>query len=398
MISVYLDSQDYSTLTDPKQLTPALIELREQLKSYAKSGRVQFVFSGFVVAEVTPLAANVASLAAAKADLLSELCGRNVLVPIEKLLTMEVSTLSGASVLAPNPFDGGGNWFSDIAPTGGGGLWREMEVRMNGDLRNLGLTRQQRRAQSRKLIKNGQPRTALRTQFERQDTASLMRPFFDSYPMSPEYETVMLRYCKGLATDAELDEAVRGSMRDPKYMMRWFATSQALANPIAEYVRKPGRDMGAGLRRLATVTKDYAEFLLNQDPPTPLTMLAKEWGIRQGSQMCGVVRAFAESQSLVIPANFDAADVVAKCPGVATMFGALYSRVWENVAGGKKTEVSDSLTVDTMHALYAPYVDVFRADREMAPHIAKQLKPHGTTVVSKREELPTVIERLLQSK
>lgn len=398
MLTVYLDSQDYSTLTDPKQLTPALVELRERLKSYAKSGRAQFVFSGFVVAEVTPLAANVASLAAAKADLLSELCGRNALVPIEKLLTMEVNALSGASVLAPNPFDGGGNWFSDIAPTGGGGLWREMEVRMNGDLRNLGLTRQQRRAQSRKLIKNGQPRTALRTQFEQQDTASLMRPFFDSYPMSPEYETVMLRYCKGLATDAELDEAVRGSMRDTKYMMRWFATSQALANPIAEYVRKPGREMGAGLRRLATVTKYYAEFLLNQDPPTPLTALAKEWEIRQRSQMCGVVRAFAESESLAVPATFDAADVVAKCPGVATMFGALYSRVWENVAGGMKKEVSDSLTVDSMHALYAPYVDVFRADREMAPHIAKQLKPHGTAVVAKREELPTVIERLLQSR
>ena len=44
MITVYLDSQDYSTLTDPKQLTPALLGLREQLKDYAKSGRVQFVF------------------------------------------------------------------------------------------------------------------------------------------------------------------------------------------------------------------------------------------------------------------------------------------------------------------------------------------------------------------
>lgn len=398
MITVYLDSSDYSTLTDPKQLTPALVELRERLKSYAKSGRAQFVFSGFVVAEVTPLAANVASLAAAKADLLSELCGRNALVPVEKLLTMEVNALTGVSALAPNPLDREGNWFTDFTPTEGSGLWREIEMRMNVDLRARGLSRQQRRAQSRKLIKNGQPQTAIRTQFEQQDTAALMRPFFDSYPMSSEYEEVMLRYCKGFATDAELDEAVRGSMRDPKYMMRWFATSQALANPIAEYVRKPGRDMGAGLRRLATVTKDYAEFLLNQDPPAPLTLLAKEWGIRQGSQMCGVVKAFAESKSLTLPASFDGADVVAKCPGVATMFGALYSRVWENVAGGKKTEVSDSLTVDTMHALYAPYVDVFRADREMAPHITKQLKPHGTTVVSKREELPTVIERLLQSK
>ena len=398
MITVYLDSQDYSTLTDPKQLTPALLGLREQLKDYAKSGRGQFVFSGIVVSEVTPLTLDAGSLATAKADLLSELCGRNTLVSFDRLLRMEINALSGTTDLHPDPLDREGNWFPELSPMESGGLWREMEMRLGGDLKDSGFTRQQRRAHSRKFIKSGQPRSTVRSLFDQYDAAPLMQKFLVSYPMSPEHAWVLSQYARGRATDAEFDEALRGSMRDPKWMMRWFATSQALASPIAEIVRKPGREIGALMRNLATISKDYAESLLSQDPPGSRAALAKEWGNRQDSQMCGIVSALAESKSLAVPASFDAADVVTKCPGLATMLGALYSRVWENVAGGKKKVLSDSLPVDTMHSLYAPYVDVFRADREMAHHIAKQLKLHGTTVVPTREKLPEVIERLLKSK
>ena len=56
---------------------------------------------------------------------------------------------------------------------------------------------------------------------------------------------------------------------------------------------------------------------------------------------------------------------------------------------------SDSQAVDAMHAAYAPYVNVFRADRYMAPHIDKQVKQFGTRVVNKLEDVPAVLSELI---
>ena len=47
---------------------------------------------------------------------------------------------------------------------------------------------------------------------------------------------------------------------------------------------------------------------------------------------------------------------------------------------------------DAVHAMYAPYVQIFRADAFMAPHIQKLTKRFGTAVVSKLEELPSTIQ------
>jgi hypothetical protein len=46
--------------------------------------------------------------------------------------------------------------------------------------------------------------------------------------------------------------------------------------------------------------------------------------------------------------------------------------------------------------MYAPYVDVFRADRYMAPHIRKQVERRGVLVVSRLEDIPAQIDELTQ--
>jgi len=52
-----------------------------------------------------------------------------------------------------------------------------------------------------------------------------------------------------------------------------------------------------------------------------------------------------------------------------------------------------------MHAVYAPYVDIFRADSFMAPYIARQSNKYGTTTVAKLVDLSKAItERLTARK
>jgi hypothetical protein len=71
MITCYLDSQDYSTLTDPKTLTADRIQVREALANFARKGTVQFVFSATVVSEGVAVSPDAAHLAERKAEILS---------------------------------------------------------------------------------------------------------------------------------------------------------------------------------------------------------------------------------------------------------------------------------------------------------------------------------------
>ena len=62
----------------------------------------------------------------------------------------------------------------------------------------------------------------------------------------------------------------------------------------------------------------------------------------------------------------------------------------------RKAKLSDF--PDAMHAMYAPYVDVFRADSFMAPHVNRCVQRHSTIVVSKLDELVTSIGEVLKSR
>jgi hypothetical protein len=65
-------------------------------------------------------------------------------------------------------------------------------------------------------------------------------------------------------------------------------------------------------------------------------------------------------------------------------------RVQTTGAGSKPSDFADAL-----HAFYAPYVSIFRADNYMAPHIAKHVKQYGTRVVPKLRDLPGEIAAAL---
>lgn len=50
---------------------------------------------------------------------------------------------------------------------------------------------------------------------------------------------------------------------------------------------------------------------------------------------------------------------------------------------------------DGVHSVYAPYVDVFRTDAYMAPHVERHARRFGVAVVPKLAKLPSVIEERL---
>lgn len=400
MITCYLDSQDYSTLTDTKTLTADRIKIRETLLCFARERKVKFVFSAAAICEAVAISPEASRLAELKAQLLSDLCGTNALVSFDRLLNAEVKALAEQRVPPLDMLDPSGNWFPKISiaepyetP------WQMMRQYAEEELHTMGLPRQQRRAAVRTLIKNGKPRSAFKSQLEKQNPGEFVGEIIKKYPMKVEYAEVMARYGLGRATEREFTEALLGSLRDPCWMMKWFTSNHAISSPIADIVRKPGRELGENLRKLVDVSIQWALTLrengLDSDPTSQRGEISRLWMEMQDKQLVRLACIAADAQNITLD-SITSEYVVKYCPGISTTVRALYSSGWENVAGSRKEKPSDSQPVDALHAMYAPYVRVFRADRFMAPHIQKYVNQYGTIVVPRLAQLVNVLEKEIQ--
>ncbi|MEO6023719.1 MAG: hypothetical protein ABIP64_11495 [Burkholderiales bacterium] len=84
------------------------------------------------------------------------------------------------------------------------------------------------------------------------------------------------------------------------------------------------------------------------------------------------------------------------CPGLSVGIRTLHTAWWTTTTRTpRQPKLSDF--PDALHAIYAPYVDIFRADSFMAPHIEKHAARYGTTVVAKLLNLPDVIDAALKN-
>lgn len=85
------------------------------------------------------------------------------------------------------------------------------------------------------------------------------------------------------------------------------------------------------------------------------------------------------------------ANVDKLAPSLVTCIRVLHSSTWNSI-GEYARQPKKSDWLDCLHAMYAPYVDIFRTDSYMAPIIQEHSKKYGTTVVSKLDKLTEAIE------
>jgi hypothetical protein len=393
----YLDSQDYSVLTDPKLAGPEKTRICSALVDLATSGKVKFVFSAAVVSESVAISADSSHLAELKANLLSLLCGTNALISIEKLLHAEVQSLASRSSAAIDAFDPDGHWFPEFPLDEDEHPIEMLRRRIENEFASSGMSRQESRAAARKLIKNGKPRGGFKDSLTQPTSSSILAAdLMDKYPMHPRYAETMARYAVGGATHKDFHDALIASLADPKWMMKWFATTHALAHPISEMVRKPGRELGELFRAWVANLIRWADSIAHLDEEAkPLEKggeIANTFLAMQDSQLVQLVTLVAKKVGTPL-GPITAKDVDIYCPGLSTCIRSLYMSAWQNVAGGRRDPVSDSQPVDAIHGFYAPYVDVFRADKYMANHIEKQASRYGTKVVPKLTQLLDALRR-----
>lgn len=393
LISVYLDSQDYSTLSS-LVLTDDLKAIKEKLMAYAKSGVVSFYFSSLIVSEASPSETAAIQHAIRRGDFLTAICNRNALRFNHDVVNDEVRLLVEGSNAKVDATCKDGDWFPAVEfpePTPLAELAKEA---VNEEAANRGLTRQQRRAAQRKVVKKGGVKPEILRAIREMNASVYVSAVTEQYPMQPWHAEVLSRYCFGEATKEEATNAFRDALRDPCWLMRWFANKEELAHPLVALVRKPGREIGEKFRGLITLAEEIRslEHLLEDSP-----LSRDKWNRLLDKGIVDVAKGIAEHLYPGRSGQFDVEDVTKHCPGLVAMISSIYSSVWDNVSGSRKVLPSDSQFPDAMHAVYAPYVDLFRADRYMAPHIQKHVGVGGAQVVSKLADLPKAIEQRLRA-
>ncbi len=396
MLTVYLDSQDYSVLSGEK-LTAEQASLKSQLLSYARDGRVKFMFSVLVVSEVAPTQEGAIGYAIRRGDFLSQLCDRNALVDTWALLETELKALAALSPSVLSPYALDGDWISGVELPEPFDVPRRAADALAEEFETMPMTRQQRRSLLRKLTKNGAARPELLTTLERLGRDSVANTICAKYPMKPQSADALRRYLSGSGSRDLAQKAFQESLRDPCWMMRWFASTPELAQPVARIVRGIGQELGHVGRELVDgAVAIRAGIQLGTLAEAEFDRIVKDSWIRiTGKTQINWVHRLLSEYSLAPQRSLRAEDVETFCPGFSVVWNAWTSSLWLSVGGSRKELPSDSQFPDALHAIYAPYVDIFRADRFMAPHIRQQVQRHGTSVVSKLTELVPEIERRL---
>lgn len=399
MLSVYLDSQDYSTLSG-EALTAEQAQIKEALLGMAAAGEVRFVFSGVVVCEAVPTGPHAVRYAIQRGDLLTQICRGNALVHTAELLEREIRALAEGRVAPISALSETHDWFPPVEFEEPAPLAEAMREQMKADPMVQAMSRPQRREVEHKLFKKGGLRPEVRNAILAVAGQAYVDSIISKFPMERSQVDVLRRYALNEATKEEATEAMKASLRDPCWLMRWFTEHPELAVPLADMVRQPGQMLGANLRSLvemadrlkASAGRGNGQSLWAQLPMSQQT----DWMSRVERQLLGIVEEAGVHCGIRLESPITMKEVARSCPGLETTVRTIMTSVWDNIGGTRKVLPSDSQFPDATHAMYAPYVDVFRADSYMAPHIQRQVKRHGTQVVAKLRELPEVITSLLR--
>lgn len=390
-IVVYLDSSDFSVMSDPRQ-APAHEETRTRCAEWAECGSVQFVFSGIHLMEMSPTDAAFAPAATARADLMVDLCRRNALISIDRLIGAELDRIKSPNAPTPVAISPDAQWYPAWGDMVSPVQWADASKEVYLNAKEHGMNRQQRRLLKRALFKEGRP-----TKLASQILADGETPFdttelLERYPMREQDAQVLVRYVLGQGTAEEANEAFYESLRDPSWMMRWFAQHHSQLSPFVAWLRDSAHGLLAPVEGLFEFVKrmqglpDLAE---SNYPPDLLT--TDGWARFQDETLLNVTRRFMKVLRPDIAVQFTAEEIDRRCPAISSFVRSLHSAI-RDVTSKTPRRPKASDFADGLHAMYAPYVDIFRADAYMAGHMKRLIAPHGTIIVPKLDQLVAAIE------
>jgi len=394
-IVVYLDSQDFSRLSDPRVQVGNLPSIRKQLLDYSSSQKVIFVFSSAIISEIAPLSPQHTNIAAERAKFLSHLCQRNTFISIERVFEKEFTSIGYFPPRFDDQFSRTGDWFpileNILEPINLASHVRQ-EIQQNSTHR---MNRKQRRATQSIAFRGGDLRGSTINHLLGQAGSQSLDEILAMYPMRPKDCEIIRKFVLGKASKQQAEFAFLESLRDPFWMMQWFAKHSGQMNVVTQWFRQPSQVMLDATLELINKFKIINEMELElQIPKLQKFMTKAKWIGMQDQMLESVAKSMITQYRPDIRSVISAAGLDFYCPGFSTSFRVIHSSIWDSFNRKGRTPHSNDY-LDSLHALHAPYVDIFRADRYMAPYIAAHAAKYNTCIVPNLDALVPAIEAKL---
>lgn len=395
---VYLDTSDFSNMSDPRLGDEWKAE-RDALTLYVERGAIRCVFSQAHLVEIAPLERSLTELSVQKVDLLVALCSAFALPSLDRLLAGELTALREARPREIDVISPDGGWF----PSLDGLIEVPTTSHFSGDditqaIAEYGGTRAQRREAKRRLLKNGQPSPKFAQLLKTDRPVMGIQDVQRTYPMRDEDAQTFVEFIRGHASVSDAQRALEASLRDPRFMMRWFASKDVDVTKFTSWLRDSSRQTKAAVERLAAAAIRVREVAMSQQSDLIQILSKAEWDRRADSMVASIAQRLADEFLPASPMPLPTECLTETCAGLNAMLRTFMDAAWTATAEKTPRTPSSSDLGDSFHAMYAPYVDLFRPDRNMAPHVARHVEQYGTQVVPRLKQLIPAIDARLSRK
>lgn len=395
-LRLYLDNNDYSLMSDPRRSTSEIAETLEQLRAWVRDGTVICYFTGGLLSEMAPVGSGVSPQAERRWDLLLELCGRNALISHDRLYEYEIRLALTGDRLPQSVYSHEADWF----PGGVDEFLRSFDLlaQIKDHIAEGKPDRAERRRREREFFKKGTIKPSVRAGMIGRARRLSDADMLGELPIKAEHWRTLARFFLGDVPYGEARAALVESLSDPRWMLQWFSTRDDARCAFTEWMRGPARTLMPFLEAMYASAQDIRALDRNAGTKLASELLAiRAWESQQDRALLNLVSRFA-TELLKLDCDALTVDLVNRhCLGLSTGVRAFHSAVRMSTTETPRdvSKLRNDLP-DALHAMYAPYVDFFRADGFMAPHVGAAVKRHGSCVVVPKlsELLPAIKARL----
>ena len=402
-VQVYLDSQDYSKLSDSMDdPTHRLHALFTKLLGHAEAGEVEFRYSAAHVIEIAHLERQHLDFAMKRARCIEALGRKKCL-----RFWLEAWRTECGNVVAGHPAtdsitNDDACWHPDVSEVATE-LRQTMLNSFREALLDASVNRQQRRKLQRTLFAGGYLSDA-GVDALMKGRKGLVTTLSDEFPFAGDIdaENLMLRFAKGHASPSEVVDAMSVALRDLSTFVGWTYEERDKERKLVVWLRQWGAKLVDIIETLRSNLVEIAE----RYPNTEIDKKIYDAAIQNPARnfRTSFIRKFRkEAQSL--PKNMRGSNSdwqqledseIGTLPALDAYILSVVEHVRRSLMMPRKLKASDA--ADLVHLCYLPYVDLFRADGDTSQTGAVVAKRFGARIIQKLNALPQEIDRALAAR
>lgn len=359
-LSIYLDSSDFSYLSDPVGDQEKKLAIKNKLKRWVDTKKIDIRYSITHIMEALPTQEQAMELGRQRLSCMQELCGKKVLLDQITLIADELSLQKKQTVVNDD-----GCWFPLLA---------FIDEFSDQDEKTVTLNRKERRLLAAELRKSKGDLDLAREQEKIIEQFPITRSSASKILHNPN-NSVLLR------------NVMIESLSDLPNLFSWHEKHWQVQTEFSNILR----ESGIGIRDIfvnaaAKLKEYYQELRVLGEPDKVVDQKIKVFLEKLKSD---ALRDLVESlNDELAPPLEPIAIGKDTTPMLLILSGLMMYHVQSSVIPRQHSRAPKSSDLgDVMHALYLPYVDFFRADAATAHAIASQNFGFDARIVTSLDEL-----------